>query len=102
LPDAATLPQEAIMAVKQQTVEHIEDKEQHMFPTAHPDFTGQLANERAAGLRADAQRFRRARPFLARWRPARFLEPAADLSRIVPVPDAEAADAASAKAGRAA
>jgi hypothetical protein len=31
-----------------------------MFPTAHPDVMGQLANERAAGLRASAARFRSA------------------------------------------
>jgi hypothetical protein len=42
-----------------------------MFPTAHPDIMGQLANERAAGLRAAADRYRLGRPFLARWRPAR-------------------------------
>jgi hypothetical protein len=40
---------------------------------------GQLANERAAGLRAAADRYRFGRPFLARWRPARVTEPAADL-----------------------
>ena len=55
-----------------------------MFPTAHPDITGQLANERAAGLRAAADRYRFGRPFLARWRPARIVEPTADLSRVVP------------------
>jgi hypothetical protein len=69
-------------------------KEQPMFPTAHPDFTGQLANDRAASLRAAAHRYRLSHPFLARWRPARFVEPAADLSRVAP--------AASAKADRAA
>jgi hypothetical protein len=63
-----------------------------MFPTAHPDLTGQLADARAAGLRADADRHRGSRPLLARWRPARFVEPAADLSRVAPVP-AEAAQA---------
>jgi hypothetical protein len=57
-----------------------------MFPTAHPDLTGQLANQRAAGLLADAERVRRSRQVLARWRPARFVEPAADLSRVTPVP----------------
>ena len=57
-----------------------------MFPTAHPDITGQLANERAASLRADAQRYRLGRPSLTRWRPARFVEPAGDLSRVVPDP----------------
>jgi hypothetical protein len=67
-----------------------------MFPTAHPDVTGQLANERAAGLRAAAARYRAGRPVLARWRPARFIEPAGDLSRVVP----ETAETAN--AGRAA
>ena len=57
-----------------------------MFPTAHPDLGGQLANERAARLRADAERHRRSHPPLARWRPARFVEPSADLSRNAPVP----------------
>ncbi|HWC42609.1 MAG TPA: hypothetical protein VHK02_11535 [Actinomycetota bacterium] len=55
-----------------------------MFPT-HPDLMGQLAKERAASLRAEAQRHRR-RPVRAGWRPARFVEPAADLSRVLPVP----------------
>jgi hypothetical protein len=55
-----------------------------MFPSAHPDLMGQLAKERAASLRAEAQRYRR-RPVLTRWRPARFVEPAADLSRVLPV-----------------
>jgi hypothetical protein len=68
-----------------------------MFPTAHPDLVGQLANERAADLRAAAARYRLGRPFLDRWRPARFLEPAADLSRVVPATAPEAA-----KTGRAA
>ena len=65
-----------------------------MFPTAHPDFSGQLANERAAGLRADARRFRLGRPSLARWRPTRFIEPAADLSRVVPAAPHVGADRA--------
>jgi hypothetical protein len=56
-----------------------------MFPT-HPYLTGQLAVERAAGLRADAERYRRTRPVLATWRPARFVEPTADLTRVTPVP----------------
>jgi len=56
-----------------------------MFPSAHPDQMGQLANERAAVLRAAAARYRLGRPFLARWRPARFVEPAADRSRVTPV-----------------
>ena len=57
-----------------------------MFPTAHPDIMGQLATERAAGLRAAAQRYRMSRPVLARWRPALFREPAGDLSRVSPLP----------------
>ena len=57
-----------------------------MFPTAHPDLMGQLAIERAEGLRAAAARFRLGRPTIARWRPARFVEPNADLSRVVPTP----------------
>ena len=61
-------------------------KEQPMFPTAHPDTTGQLAIERAASLQAAAQRYRSARPDIARWRPAVFREPAADLSRAAPLP----------------
>jgi hypothetical protein len=54
-----------------------------MFPTAYPDISGQLANDRVAALRAAAERFRRSRG-LAMWRPARVIEPAADLSRVVP------------------
>jgi hypothetical protein len=77
----------------------IDPEEQPMFPTAHPDLMGQLANDRAASLRADAERHRRSRPLLARWRPARFVEPAADLSRVAPVP-AELPEAAG--SGRAA
>jgi hypothetical protein len=73
-----------------------------MFPTAHPDIMGRLATERAAGLRADAERYRRGRPFLAIWRRARFVEPAADLSRVSPAAVPEAAEAEAAKAGRAA
>ena len=57
-----------------------------MFPSAQPDLMGQLAKERAAGLRAEAEHYRNRRPLLARWRPARFVEPAADLSRVLPVP----------------
>lgn len=72
-----------------------------MFPTAHPDIMGQLANERAATLRSDAQRYRRSRPFLASWRKARFVEPAPDLSRVSPTAP-EPAEAETAKAGRAA
>ena len=58
-----------------------------MFPSAHPDLKGQLAQERAASLRAEAERYRRGRPIVARWRPARFVEPAADRSRVTPVPE---------------
>jgi hypothetical protein len=83
-------------------------KEQPMFPTAHPDIMGQLANERAAGLRAAAARYRASRPVLARWRPARFVEPAGDLSRVVPgteapnLPTATSSSTSTSKAGRAA
>ena len=56
-----------------------------MFTIAHPDLMGQLANQRAAGLRADAEQVRRSRRVLATWRPARFVEAAADLSRVTPV-----------------
>ena len=55
-----------------------------MFPSAHPDLMGQLAKERAASLRAEAQRYRSRRPILHGWRPARFVEPAADRTRVVP------------------
>jgi hypothetical protein len=72
-----------------------------MFPTAHPDVMGQLANERAAGLRAAAARYRSSRPVLASWRPARFPEPVGDLSRVVPAPVPTEAPHVS-KAGRAA
>ena len=62
-----------------------------MFPTAHPDIMVQLAADRIDDLRAAAERHRRARPFLAGWRKARFVEPVADLSRVspdaVPEPD---------------
>ena len=76
-----------------------------MFPTAHPDVMGQLANERAAGLRASAARFRSGRPVPVRWRPARFVEPAGDLSRVVPGPvptEAPHVHASASKSGRAA
>ena len=75
-------------------------EEQPMFPTAHPDIMVQLANARIDELRADAERYRRGRPFLASWRKARFVEPAADLSRVLPAAAPEAAEAA--EAGRAA
>jgi hypothetical protein len=86
----------------------VRTKEQPMFPTAHPDIMGQLANERAAGLRAAAARYRVSRPVLARWRPARFVEPAGDLSRVVPgsvpteAPHVASTVTAKAKTGRAA
>jgi hypothetical protein len=67
-----------------------------MFPAAHPDIMGQLARERVADLRADAERHRRSRPFLASWRRARFVEPVADLSRVSPAAAPEAAEAAEA------
>ena len=76
-----------------------------MFPTAHPDVMGQLANERAAGLRASAARFRSSRPLPVSWRPARFVEPAGDLSRVVPGPvptEAPHVPASASKSGRAA
>jgi hypothetical protein len=57
-----------------------------MFPTAHPDLMGQLAIERSEGLRAAAARFRLGRPTFARWRPARFIDPTPDLSRVTPDP----------------
>jgi hypothetical protein len=81
------------------------DKEQPMFPTAHPDIMGQLANERAAGLRASAARFRSGRPLPVSWRPARFVESAGDLSRVVPGPvptEAPHVPASASKPGRAA
>jgi len=83
----------------------LRSKEQPMFPTAHPDVMGQLANERAAGLRAAAARFRGSRPVPAGWRPARFVEPAGDLSRVVPGPvptEAPHVPAAASKSGQAA
>jgi hypothetical protein len=62
-------------------------KEQPMFPTAHPDLMGQLVKERAASLRAEAQRHRRGRPIVARRRPSRFVEPVADRGPVTPVPE---------------
>ena len=73
-----------------------------MFPSAYPDLMGQLAKERSASLRAEAERYRR-RPVVARWRPARFVEPTSDLSRVVPGPaPTEAPHVATSKPGRAA
>jgi hypothetical protein len=60
-----------------------------MFPTAHPDQMGQLAIERSEGLRAAAARYRLGRHTLPRWRPARFVDPTADLSRVTPEPVAD-------------
>ena len=57
-----------------------------MFPTAHPDIMGQLAIERSEGLRAAAARFRLGRPRIPRWRPARFVQPTCDQSRVSPDP----------------
>jgi len=74
-------------------------KEQPMFLASHPDIMGQLASERAAGFRAAAARHRVQRPTLAGWRPARFVQPSADLSRVVPGP---APHVATSKPGRAA
>jgi hypothetical protein len=65
-----------------------------MFPTSHPDLSGQLAKDRAEHLRAEAARYRRVHGFLAQWRPARVVEPAADLHRVVPAPDPAKADRA--------
>jgi hypothetical protein len=67
-----------------------------MFSTAHPDVMGQLATERAAGLRAAAAHYRVSRPVLASWRQARFIEPAVDLSRVAPTETPHVATATSA------
>jgi hypothetical protein len=77
-----------------------EPKEQGMFPNTHPDIMGQLVNDRIASLRADAERLHAGRPVLARRRPARIAEPAADLSRVDPAQVPETAE--DAKADRAA
>ena len=69
-------------------------EEQPMFPTAHPDIMVQLANARIDELRAVAERSRRARPILAGWRKARFVDPVADLSRVSAAAAAEADRAA--------
>jgi hypothetical protein len=72
----------------------VEPKEHGMFPNTHPYIMGQLVNDRIASLRADAERLHAGRPVLARWRPARIAEPAADLSRVHPasVPEDTKAD----------
>jgi hypothetical protein len=61
-----------------------------MFPAAHPDLMGQLAIERSEGLRAAAARFRLGRLTFPKWRPARFVEPTPDLSRVAPDPISDA------------
>jgi hypothetical protein len=48
----------------------------------HPDVTSSLAAERTARLLAEADDYRRAHRPLARWRPARFRQPTADLQRV--------------------
>jgi hypothetical protein len=70
-----------------------------MFLASHPDIMGQLASERTAEFRAAATRHRVHRPTLTGWRPARFVEPTSDLSRVVPGP---APHVATSKSGRAA
>jgi hypothetical protein len=48
----------------------------------HPDVTRSLAADRTARLLAEAEDYHRARSPLARWRPARFRQPTADLQRV--------------------
>jgi hypothetical protein len=48
----------------------------------HPDVTSSLAAERIARLLAEAEDHRRAHRPSARWRPARFRQPRADLQRV--------------------
>jgi hypothetical protein len=48
----------------------------------NPDVTRTLAAERRARLLAEAEDHRRARRPAARWRPARFRQPTADLQRV--------------------
>ena len=55
-----------------------------MFPLTHPDLARQLAEERIGRLRAEAESYRRAAPFLARRRSARSVAPVATPSRVVP------------------
>jgi hypothetical protein len=50
--------------------------------STHPDLTRSLAAERTARLLAEAEDYRRARSPVARWRPARFRQPTADLQRV--------------------
>jgi hypothetical protein len=61
----------------------------------HPDLTSSLATERIARLLAEAEDYRRARRPAARWRPARFRQPTADLQRVTqPAPVDQAGRAA--------
>jgi hypothetical protein len=61
----------------------------------HPDVTRSLAAERTARLLAEAEDYRRARSPVARWRPARFRQPTADLQRVTqPAPGDQAGRAA--------
>jgi hypothetical protein len=48
----------------------------------HPDVSGSLAAERIARLLAEAEDHRRAHRPPARWRPARFRQPRADLQHV--------------------
>jgi hypothetical protein len=48
----------------------------------HPDVSRSLAAERIARLLAEAEDHRRAHRPPARWRPARFRQPRADLQRV--------------------
>ena len=50
----------------------------------NPDVTRTLVAERRARLLAEAEEHRRARRPAARWRPARFRQPTADLQRVTP------------------
>jgi hypothetical protein len=52
--------------------------------STHPDVTRSLAAERIASLLAEAEDHRRAHRPPARWRPARFRQPRADLQRVTP------------------
>ena len=65
-----------------------------MFPNTHPDLARQLAEERIGRLRADAEAYRRALPFLTRRRSARSVTPTATPSRVVPTPAPRVATAA--------
>jgi hypothetical protein len=52
--------------------------------STHPDVTSSLAAERIARLLAEAEDHRRAHRPPARWRPARFRQPTADLQHVTP------------------